>query len=76
MQHLEITAARIAQDLEVFQTLAEAKSPMTAAELASKKKASPLLVGKWPLDMTRSAYILDMAGLGTNITTKAEFYDI
>ncbi|KAI7778925.1 hypothetical protein LA080_001531 [Diaporthe eres] len=42
--HLEITAARIAQDLEIFQTLAEARSPMTAAELAAKKKASPLLL--------------------------------
>ncbi|KAG6357401.1 hypothetical protein INS49_013278 [Diaporthe citri] len=42
--HLEITAARIAQDLEIFQALAEAKSPMTAAELAAKKNASPLLL--------------------------------
>ncbi|KAI3396486.1 hypothetical protein diail_12106 [Diaporthe ilicicola] len=44
--HLEITAARIAQDLDIFQTLAEAKSPMTAKELAAKKGASPMLVGR------------------------------
>ena len=45
-KHLEITAARIAQDLEIFQTLAETKSPMTAAQLAAEKEASPELLGK------------------------------
>ncbi|ROV90908.1 hypothetical protein VMCG_09989 [Cytospora schulzeri] len=44
--HLQITAARIAEDLDVFKTLSEATKPLTAAELASKKNASPMLLGR------------------------------
>jgi hypothetical protein len=45
-QHLEITAARIAEDLDIFETLANSNTPLTSVELASKKAASPLLTSE------------------------------
>lgn len=56
--HLEITAARIGEDLRLFQMLVDERQPMTTAELATKTGAAPVLLSEfssralsplWPL---------------------------
>ncbi|KAM7200828.1 S-adenosyl-L-methionine-dependent methyltransferase [Rhypophila sp. PSN 637] len=44
--HLEITAARIGEDLKLFEILSNAANPLTIEELASNTGAAPLLISR------------------------------
>lgn len=45
-QHLSIAAARIGEDLNLFQILTESEQPLSAEELATKTGAATLLLSK------------------------------
>ena len=47
--YVEVTVARIAEDLRLYQTLSESDQPLTVAELSAKTGAAPLLLSKWLL---------------------------
>ncbi|KAL7619656.1 hypothetical protein AAE478_010197 [Parahypoxylon ruwenzoriense] len=42
--HLEISVARIGEDLEIFRILAESEQPLSVAELAAKTSSAPSLL--------------------------------
>jgi demethylsterigmatocystin 6-O-methyltransferase len=46
MQQLQITGARIAIDLGIFEAINESESPLNVVQLAAKTGAAPELLGK------------------------------
>lgn len=46
MQQLQITGARIAIDLGIFEAINESKAPLNVEQLAAKTGAAPELLGK------------------------------